>query len=326
VQHDVNVMHGSRVKHEPASPSRLARPQDDDTSAKRLRILAEASLGHGLSPTLGGSDDHFQRPQQRAEHRRHEDPRRQQPPPQHCVAQPRASQLLRPAQSAPVERRGSGGGFQPVLGSASDGSPNAEGLSTGTASGTASVGAIAGRGAAADAAPMQLVRRSGEAQAGIGANRDGSPESKWAAAGGSPLRDPAGLSLPPPVWRATSVADAVTGGALAGRPVGLPPRPSELVRTSSQDLQTARSMSVDAGTPRAHAAPQPQLDSLQHRLQTPEQREHAHRSRGATGMWSSQPQARLTVRSAVQTAHTYDNMHPISRCPPQADGAWLRRS
>ena len=303
-------MHDSRlgVRHE---TSRLARPQDDDTSAKRLRILAEASLGHGLSPTLG-SDDLFQRPPQRAEHRRHEDPRRQPPPPQHCAAQPQASQQLRPAQSAPVERRGSGGGFQPVLGSASDGSPHAEGLSTGTASGTASVGAIAGRGAAADAAPMQPVRRSGEAQAGVGANRDGSPESKWAAAGGSPLRDPpAALSLPPPVWRSSSVADAQTGAA-AGRTVGLPPRPSELARTASQDVQTARPMSVDACTPRAHAGPQPQLESLQHRLQTPEQREHAHRSRGAAGAWASQPQVRLDARPAVQAAHKYDHMHRTS--------------
>ena len=209
-----------------------------------------------------------------------------------------------------------------MLGSASDGSPHAEGLSTGTASGTASGGAIAGRGAAAgDAAPvLHLVRPTGEAQAGIGANRDGSPESKWAAAaGGSPLREANGPSLlAPPIWRASSVADSVTGGGVAGRPVGLPPRPSDLPRTSSQDLQTARSMSVDASTPRANAAAQPPLDPLQHRLQTPEQREHAHRTRGGAGggphhaaavqggMWTPHhPQARLTAKPAVEMAHIF---------------------
>ena len=168
-----------------------------------------------------------------------------------------------------------------MLGSASEGSPNAEGLSTGTASETASIGAIGSRGLSVGAARLHLIGPGGDTPAGD--NRDGSPESKWATADllGSPRRDAAGSGVAPPVWQATSTTDGGTGGAV-GRAVGLPLRPSESIRTSSLELQTARSMSVDAGTPRAHATP-PSTDPFQHRLQTPEQREHDRCSRAAVG-------------------------------------------
>lgn len=255
-----------------------AATQDDDTSAKRLRILADASLGHGLSPTLG-SIDMIQRPQQQAEHRREEGPRRQQPLTS-ADQQQRAFPPSCPAHSAPVERHGSGGTAHAVLGSASEGSPNAEGLSTGIASGTASVGAIGSRGVAGGAVRLHPIRPGGDLRAGAGDNRDGSPESKWAVADllGSPRREPTGSGVAPPAWQVTSMTDV--GGGL-GRAVGLPPRPSEPTRSSSQELQTARSMSVDASTPRAHAAAPPAKHPLQDRLQTPEQREHARGDRAA---------------------------------------------
>ena len=268
------------------------RCQDNDTFAKRLRILAEASLDHGLSPTLRSTlapepDAHAQRPAQHAEPSRRLDPPRLQP---HLQGreQSQAFPAPRPAHSAPVERRGSGSGLAAVVvpGSVSEGSPNLEGFSGGTASGTAPVAPKGSRGVGG-APTVQLNRPGGAALADASVNRDGSPESKWATVDplGSPHGDISGSVSAPLEWQVAGAKDGLGSGTL-GRGVRLPPHLLELAQTHSQELQTAQSMSVDLGTPRAHAASVPPVDPFQQRLQTPEQREHAHRGRpegGASG-------------------------------------------
>ena len=267
------------------------RHQDNDTFAKRLRILAEASLGHGLSPTLHATPApesaavHAPPPPQHAKPRGEQEAHRLQPHLQ-GQEQPQASSLApRPTHSAPVERRGSGGGSVAayVPASVSEGSPNLDGLSAGTASGTASIGLIVSRGAGG-AAPLQLIRPGGSALADAIDARDGSPESKWATAeplSSSPHREIAGPGAAPASWAMVGAANGSGGGA-PGKGFPLHARPSEAARMS-QELQPAQSMSVDGGTPRAHVDPVPSLDPLQQRLHTPEQKEHAHRGRTTAG-------------------------------------------